>query len=122
MSSYYGVIGENYRKIYAHRLSYIIKYGKIPNEIFVLHKCDNPPCVNPKHLFLGTAKDNAIDRERKGRGYKLNNSKLSKEIAIEIRKIYTPYSGMTDKLANKYGVAKSTIYNIVNGQNWPKDS
>ncbi len=57
--------GKDYR---AHRLSYIIKNGEIPSSIFVCHKCDNPPCINPDHLFLGTAKDNALDRKNKGRG------------------------------------------------------
>jgi len=52
----------------ASRISYRLYFGEIPNEILVLHRCDIPQCVNPKHLFLGTYKDNAADRDSKGRG------------------------------------------------------
>jgi len=51
----------------AHRASWIVHKGQIPNQLWVLHKCDNPPCTNPEHLFLGTAKDNSEDMIRKKR-------------------------------------------------------
>lgn len=63
----YGRFTHKGRKLLAHRVSWEVHSGSIPRGMLVLHRCDNPPCVNPSHLFLGTHKDNAQDRERKGR-------------------------------------------------------
>lgn len=63
----YGMANYRRKKIRAHRLSYQLFVGEITENICVLHKCDNKPCFNPNHLFLGTRKDNAIDMVRKGR-------------------------------------------------------
>lgn len=56
------------RTIGAHRMAYLIATGLLPKSLQICHRCDNPPCVNANHLFAGTAKDNAQDKERKGRG------------------------------------------------------
>lgn len=55
------------RREYAHRVSWELAYGPIPPGLFVCHHCDNPPCVRPDHLFVGTPRDNTLDRDRKGR-------------------------------------------------------
>jgi hypothetical protein len=64
----YGILKRNkYPRARAHRVSYEKYVGTIPKDMRVLHKCDNPPCVNPKHLFLGTDRDNTQDMISKGR-------------------------------------------------------
>ncbi len=64
----YGVISHNNKTMTASRLSWIFHHGEIPSKkIFVCHKCDNPPCINPNHLFLGTNSDNVRDAIKKGR-------------------------------------------------------
>lgn len=64
----YGVFHIQGRLVRTHRVAWAIEFGDIPAGLFILHQCDNPPCCNPAHLFLGTCKDNAVDMARKGRG------------------------------------------------------
>jgi hypothetical protein len=100
----------------AHRLSWEINCGPIPDGACVLHKCDNPPCVNPSHLFLGTKKDNTHDMRAKGRmvpppthyGEKHHNSKLS-----DAERLVVIHSNeRVAALAERYGMAVGTIYQI----------
>lgn len=64
----YGYVGQDAKTKKAHRVSYETFIGLIPEGMCVLHRCDNPPCINPEHLFLGTLKQNALDRDAKHRG------------------------------------------------------
>ena len=64
----YGMVSRGGRVAGAHRISWVEAHGDIPRGQSVLHRCDNPPCVRPSHLWLGTSRDNAIDRQTKGRG------------------------------------------------------
>ena len=107
----------------AHRMSYIAFKGDIPDGYFVCHKCDNPCCVNPEHLFIGTRQDNIDDRENKHRnvikvGEEHPRSKLTKKAVKDARHehIVNGVSFMT--LARKYNVSKSTIQNAINGITW----
>lgn len=97
----------------AHRYSYIINKGTIPKGMLVCHACDNPKCVNPEHLFLGSHKDNAIDRENKGRGKRLSSKLTEKEVRI-IKS--SPIS--QTKLAKQFGVSRRTIASIQYGETW----
>lgn len=112
----YGQIGINKKQWRAHRLSYEIHKGKIPNGLYVCHSCDNPPCVNPDHLWLGTPQDNMDDMVRKQRK-KGQNSKLAKltnEDIHYIRNWKYPLSWLLDK----YDVTLSTLSNIANRKTW----
>lgn len=73
----YGMVGLNRKTSYTHRTSWVIHNGAIPDGLKVLHKCDNPPCVNPTHLFLGSAKDNTDDMNAKNRWVKPNHAKTA---------------------------------------------
>ena len=104
----------------AHRVMYELIKGKIPAGIFVLHKCDQPSCVNPDHLFLGTQKDNMADCVIKGRiagGSKCGRAKLTENKVREIRELLN--AGYKFKvLAEMYSVVTSTISDIKMGKSW----
>jgi hypothetical protein len=103
----------------AHRLSYILHIGPIPDGQFVCHRCDRRDCVNPDHLFLGSAADNNGDRKAKGRnsdrrGASNTHSKLTDDQVLEIKS--SALSGV--ELANRYNVSPATISMIKNGKIW----
>lgn len=107
----------------AHRAAYVEEYGPIPEGMWILHSCDNPSCVNPKHLFLGTAKDNSDDMRSKGRafypgcggqsGESNHNCKLSDIDVKYIRENWVWGSG--PQLAKKFNVHVTTINKIRRG-------
>lgn len=105
----------------AHRISYILNYGSIPDDLNVLHQCDNRKCVNPNHLFLGTQSDNIRDMQQKNRtvsGEKSPTAKLTSEQVIEIRKRYAN-GGISQKaLAKEYGMGQATISLIISRKRW----
>lgn len=111
------------RTVSAHRLSYELHNGAIPDGYEVCHKCDNPSCINPDHLFVGTRQDNIDDRERKGRnvvfvGEEQPRTKLTKK-AVKDARWERAYKGTSfQALANKYGVSKKTMQNAINGVTW----
>lgn len=113
----YGIVYWEKKDQLAHRLSYSNKHGDIPTGMCILHKCDTPCCINPDHLFIGTKKDNAIDRIKKGRflplkGDKSPFKKLSDNDIESIRK-----DKRTQKLiAAQYGVTQQHISAIKNNK------
>ena len=106
----------------AHRHAWLLSKGEIPNGLYVLHKCDNPSCCNPKHLFIGTQKDNMADMRSKGRepdtkGSANGRAKLSEDDVLEIRKCRA--NGLTLKaLAARYGVSFTMISLIDRRESW----
>lgn len=97
----------------SHRISWMIAHGDIPNDLFVLHKCDNPTCINPDHLFLGTHQDNNDDMRKKGRGKypgkKFYERKLTEAQTFEIVERYLAGGIYQRELAAEYRVAQSVI-------------
>lgn len=107
----YGVLSINGRQRRAHRVVYEIANGPIPKGLRVCHRCDNPPCCNPRHLFAGTAKDNSLDMARKERA---GRNKLTGEQVAAIRA--DPRT--TKEIAPDYGVHWSNIASIKAGATW----
>ena len=110
----YGRFMLNRKSRHAPRVAYELTVGPILGGLFVLHRCDNPPCVNPSHLFLGTNADNMIDAVRKGRSPR---TKLSMEQVREIRAAAA--AGVPKKrLARTYGVDPATIRWVIQRKSW----
>lgn len=110
------------KNVYAHRAAWNIYKSPIPKGLYVLHKCDNPACVNPDHLFLGTLQDNSRDRNSKGRnvntrGENNGKCKLTVNKVLEIKAKLS--SGYRNKdLGTEYGVSVNTISSIKRKINW----
>lgn len=109
----YGAFRFNGKNIKAHRFSWFIHNGMIPNAICVLHKCDVRSCVNPKHLFLGTYKDNTNDMVKKGRDRKALGSKngKSKLTEMDIKRIRNDTRSRKE-IAAQYSIALTYVSKI----------
>lgn len=118
-SSGYGAFSIGGKNKLAHRISYLMNTGTITNNMSVCHSCDNPSCVNPEHLWLGTAMDNVQDKIKKGRsnppaGERQWLSKLTGVKIIEIRKKYQSGKFTQKILGDIYGVGQSNISYVIN--------
>lgn len=125
----YGQISEgnktNKKNYKAHRLSWMIRFGEIPENMNICHKCDNPSCMNPNHLFVGTQEDNLRDCREKGRarggsmpGEKNPNSKLTERQVKDIRNRYKQGGIYQRQLGAEFGVSQAQIGLIVNRKSW----
>lgn len=141
----YGYFRNRKRTVLAHRMAWELTYGPIPDGLLCLHHCDNPSCVHPDHLFLGTAADNTLDMMRKGRhgpevfpaykimgenhwsykypesvprGEAVGTSKLTEGQVLEIRAAYAAGNVSKAALARQYGVSHHTIRFILSRKSW----
>lgn len=117
-------INGKWHTVYAHRFAWERERGPIPKGMFVLHRCDNPSCVNPKHLFLGTARDNSRDMVAKGRHRPFcaaregnPNAKLTASEIEEIRAAVARGNRQVD-VAEVFGVVQSHVSRIVRREQW----
>ena len=114
-----------YKMVFAHRVAWVIKNGAIPNDLFVLHKCNNSLCCNPNHLYLGTLSDNSQDSIKagthvwsNGKGEKHPHSKLKDCDVLEIRRLYATGKIKTGTLAKMFLVSRSQIRRIIIRSKW----
>lgn len=132
----YGQTSVDRRQIPAHRLAWIYTYGPVPEaKPCICHHCDNPPCVNPTHLFPGTQGDNSADRDSKNRqsqGEKHSKAvlpgrqrgsahyahKLTDDDVLEIRKLYAETKTLDRELATRFNISIGVIKKIVRGAIW----
>ena len=115
-SGYGGIRSDTppYKKVRAHRVSWELHNGPIPDGVDVLHRCDNPKCVNPDHLYLGSQADNMRDMIERGLWEPPNRS-MSKQAAEKYREMYKSGGLTYVQLAKIAGVAESTIGGIIRG-------
>jgi hypothetical protein len=107
----------------AHRAAWILTNGFIPAGLHVLHRCDNPPCCNPDHLFLGTNADNVADKMVKGRqpsiaGERNPRARLTLRQVVALRSKYAEGGVSQSALAREYGVSVSAIGFAITGRSW----
>ncbi len=113
--------GEGSNMLLAHRISYELAYGPIPDGLNALHTCDNPPCINVEHLFLGTQQDNMDDKMAKGRqayGEYQGSAKLSDDIIREIRRRYDAGGITQEQLGREYHVHQTVVCKAINYEIW----
>lgn len=104
--------------VYTHRYAYEITHGPIPEGLKVCHRCDNPACVRPEHLFLGTQRDNLADMTQKGRRSRWTGRRKIRPHQVPVIKWLIASGFSTRAIAEAYGVDGKTIWAIGAGRSW----
>lgn len=115
------MVGDNWGMRRAHRVSYELNKGDIPQGKVIMHTCDNPLCVNPSHLKVGTNLENTRDKVSKGRhswGIKDGHNKLNLRLANHIREYYKSYEAEYKHIAIIFGTSTQQVCRIINNQIW----
>lgn len=123
----YGQISKGQRRCTTtSRAAYELTYGPIPEGMYVCHTCDNPPCCNPAHLWLGTARANAHDMVDKGRSTKgrpvnqgaaHGGASLTDDDVAELRQLFAR-GAKAHRLAARFGISRQHVYKVANGESW----
>ena len=108
----YGLVSLRDMRTTAHRAAYMLAHGAIPDGMCVCHRCDNPRCINPEHLFLGTVQDNMQDKAAKGRTR--HAPRLTRSDAIQIRHMFSGLQMTQRAIAAAFGVTLDCVHKIIN--------
>lgn len=120
----YGAVRLERKSHGAHRVAFFLKNGSFPAKSEICHRCDNPPCCNPDHLFIGTHLENMRDmfsknRRTSAKGEKHAAAKLTEHQVVELRARYANNEGSMEALGRDYGITRQSAYLIISRKSWP---
>jgi hypothetical protein len=118
--STYGILCWSNKRVFAHRASWIVHNGDIPNGMLVCHKCDNPACVNPNHLFLGTQLENMMDAKNKDRCIRGERGRhtLTEDQVKQIRVLASTKEHTQIEIGEIFGISRVHVWYLVNRKSW----
>ena len=119
----YGVLKVVGRNWLAHRLAYLLAHGELDDDSYVCHRCDNPSCIRPEHLFVGTQTENMQDMSKKGRGGRVRGethfrARLNVETVRQIRHQHHNLGYSQERIARLFDVSQSTISAVIQRKTW----